>query len=120
MNTREIFLDAWKLARQGARRFGGKAREYFAQSLKWVYANLKESRMNTFLIAEETERKANQCLQVANVCLFMVACLVGLLVPALAAFGLGGLLTMAGLGAVLLTVSGLAIRRCSRLDASQC
>ena len=117
MNTREIFLEAWRLARQGARRFGGSAREYFAAALKWVYRQIKESKINTFLLREETERKADRAITVAEVCLFMVAGLVGLLVPALATFGLAGLLTLGAVGMALLTVSGLAIRYSSRLDA---
>lgn len=118
MNTREIFIAAWKLARQGERRFGGKARDYFAQSLKWVYATIRSRKMNTYLIRAAIERKAERWLIFAQICLLLVAVTVCLTPSALAYYGLAGLLTLAGLGAALLAVSGLAIVRCSRLDAS--
>lgn len=35
-----IMKGAWKLARRGAKKFGGSAREYFAESLKTVWARV--------------------------------------------------------------------------------
>lgn len=41
MSKSEIFVKAWKLANAGAARFGGSSKDYFAASLKIVYASLK-------------------------------------------------------------------------------
>lgn len=37
---RQIFADAWAVARQAARRFGGAARQYFAEALREIYEML--------------------------------------------------------------------------------
>ena len=37
-----IMKGAWELARRGAKKFGGSAREYFAESLKKVWARVKK------------------------------------------------------------------------------
>lgn len=39
MSKTEIFVKAWALAKAGAAQFGGSSKEYFAESLKIVYAN---------------------------------------------------------------------------------
>ena len=41
MSKSEIFNKAWKLAKEGAARFGGSCRDYFAQALKMAYAATK-------------------------------------------------------------------------------
>lgn len=41
MSKAEIFTNAWKLAKDGAERFGGSCRDYFAQALKMAYAATK-------------------------------------------------------------------------------
>lgn len=47
MSRSKIFVRAWKLARKGANKFGGSAREYFADSLRRVYAaNAARSTIN--------------------------------------------------------------------------
>lgn len=40
MNKKQIMTNAWKIARNGAAKFGGSAKEYFAESLKiaWTIA----------------------------------------------------------------------------------
>lgn len=40
MTRSELFKAAWRLARQGAARFGGSARRYFAAALRMIYASL--------------------------------------------------------------------------------
>lgn len=37
----EIMTTAWKLARQGAKKFGGSAKQYIGEALKLVYKRLK-------------------------------------------------------------------------------
>jgi hypothetical protein len=37
-----IFKDAWELAKWGAKQYGGSSKEYFAESLRLVYADLKK------------------------------------------------------------------------------
>lgn len=44
MTTRkEIMVNAWKLAREGQKTFGGKVSEYFAQALKMAWAQAKNA-----------------------------------------------------------------------------
>lgn len=38
-----VFRHAWELARQGADRFGGSARQYFRESLLLAYGNMKRN-----------------------------------------------------------------------------
>lgn len=38
MNNKKTFSKAWKLARKGAKKFGGGAEHYFSESLRIVYA----------------------------------------------------------------------------------
>ena len=38
----KIMKCAWELAKRGAKKFGGSAREYFAESLKTVWAQVKK------------------------------------------------------------------------------
>lgn len=40
---KEIMVNAWRIAREGQKEFGGKVREYFAQALKMAWAQAKES-----------------------------------------------------------------------------
>ena len=39
---RKIMKCAWKLARSGAKKFGGSVKEYFSESLKTVWALVKK------------------------------------------------------------------------------
>lgn len=41
MTKSEIFKKAWNLARRGQELFGGKVSEYFAESLRIVYQNVR-------------------------------------------------------------------------------
>lgn len=41
MTKKEIMSNAWKIAKEGQKTFGGKAREYFAQALKMAWAQAK-------------------------------------------------------------------------------
>jgi hypothetical protein len=41
LDRRAIMRRAWALARQGAARFGGKVRAYFAEALRLVWAEVK-------------------------------------------------------------------------------
>lgn len=38
-----VFRHAWELARAGAERFGGSAKDYFSESLRLAYTNLKRN-----------------------------------------------------------------------------
>lgn len=38
---KEIMVNAWEIAREGQKAFGGKVREYFAQALKIAWAQAK-------------------------------------------------------------------------------
>lgn len=38
---KNIMTNAWKIAKEGASKFGGKAVEYFAEALKIAWANIK-------------------------------------------------------------------------------
>lgn len=38
---KEIMVNAWKIAREGQKAFGGKVRDYFAQALKMAWAQAK-------------------------------------------------------------------------------
>lgn len=40
---KEIMVNAWEIAREGQKAFGGKARDYFAQALKMAWAQAKGS-----------------------------------------------------------------------------
>ena len=40
---KEIMSNAWKIAREGQKKFGGKVSEYFAQALKMAWAQAKNS-----------------------------------------------------------------------------
>lgn len=40
---KEIMSNAWKIAREGQKEFGGKVSEYFAQALKMAWAQAKNS-----------------------------------------------------------------------------
>ena len=41
LSKSEIFKKAWELARKGQKRFGGEVKEYFAESLRQVYREIK-------------------------------------------------------------------------------
>lgn len=41
MSKSEIFVKAWELAKFGAKRFGGSSKDYFAASLKIIYARTR-------------------------------------------------------------------------------
>src|SRR5690625_4471244 len=43
MNTKTVMIGAWKIAKQGAERHGGKASEYIAESLKMAWAIYKNA-----------------------------------------------------------------------------
>lgn len=118
MTNREIFKQAWSLARDGARRFGGSAREYFAQALRWVYAKIKESKMNTFLLSEETERKADSLWTAVEVCLLATMGILAVLLPLLAVYGATALIGCGTTGLILLASSGLLIRRAIKLEST--
>ncbi|MFC6170337.1 hypothetical protein [Loigolactobacillus jiayinensis] len=45
MTNAEIFTAAWVLAKQGAKRFGGSSKDFFACSLKITYTNKGENKM---------------------------------------------------------------------------
>lgn len=45
MNNRELFKEAWKLAREGAAKYGGKASEYFNESLKIVTKEYNDNKV---------------------------------------------------------------------------
>ena len=38
---KEIMVNAWEIAREGQKEFGGKVRDYFAQALKMAWAQAK-------------------------------------------------------------------------------
>ncbi len=40
---KEIMVNAWEIAREGQKSFGGKVRDYFAQALKMAWAQAKGS-----------------------------------------------------------------------------
>lgn len=42
MTKSTLFKNAWTFAKQGAKKFGGSAKEYFAEALKKAWAFLKE------------------------------------------------------------------------------
>ncbi|WP_158694739.1 hypothetical protein [Staphylococcus chromogenes] len=42
MTNSQIFKNAWAIARNGQKLFGGKVKEYFAEALRIVYAQMKE------------------------------------------------------------------------------
>lgn len=41
MNRKEIFQNAWEMAKLGAKKFGGSCKDYFSISLKMSYAGKK-------------------------------------------------------------------------------
>ena len=41
MTKKEIMSNAWKIAKEGQKTFGGKASEYFAEALKMAWAQAK-------------------------------------------------------------------------------
>lgn len=43
MAKKEIMKNAWEIAREGQKAFGGKVREYFAQALKMAWAQAKST-----------------------------------------------------------------------------
>lgn len=45
MSKSAIFKSAWKLAKEGAKRFGGSSKDYFSESLKITYTQKGEARM---------------------------------------------------------------------------
>ena len=52
-SPRSVMQKAWALARAGARRFGGRARQYLAEALRQAWA---EVRAGAARIAEQTAR----------------------------------------------------------------
>ncbi|MCD8916387.1 hypothetical protein K2V61_12640 [Staphylococcus simulans] len=40
MNKSNLFKNAWAIAKQGQKEFGGKAKEYFAEALKMAYKGI--------------------------------------------------------------------------------
>lgn len=54
MTKQEIFTAAWELAERGAIDFGGSKREYFAEALKIVYADIATAEK----IKENEERQS--------------------------------------------------------------
>lgn len=71
--------------------------------------------MNTFLIAEQTQRKIDRWTQVSWFFLFMIAPLVGLL-PLGMSYGGAWIAGIALAGLACLSIAGLALGRASRLD----
>lgn len=49
---RNIMVNAWRIAREGQKTFGGKVSEYFAQALKMAWAQAKSS-----INVEDLEKK---------------------------------------------------------------
>lgn len=49
---KEIMSNAWKIAKEGQKKFGGKVSEYFAQALKMAWAQAKNS-----INVEDLEKK---------------------------------------------------------------
>lgn len=43
MTKKEVMDNAWKIAREGQKAFGGKVSEYFAEALKMAWAQAKNS-----------------------------------------------------------------------------
>lgn len=55
MTNSKIFSKAWKLARKGAKNFGGSVRSYFAESLRTIHAaNAIEATINKSRFEELT------------------------------------------------------------------
>lgn len=52
MTKKEIMKNAWRIAREGQKSFGGKVTEYFAQALKMAWAQAKNS-----INVEDLEKK---------------------------------------------------------------
>jgi hypothetical protein len=40
----KVFKQAWPLARQGAQRFGGRSRSYFASALRLTYVDMRKAK----------------------------------------------------------------------------
>lgn len=47
MTKAEIFTTAWRVAKAGQAKFGGKSSEYFAEALRMVYAVAKKMAAET-------------------------------------------------------------------------
>lgn len=43
MTKKEIMVNAWKIAKEGRKAFGGKVSEYFAEALKMAWAQAKNT-----------------------------------------------------------------------------
>ena len=58
---RRVMKNAWRLARTGQRKYGGKVSDYLAESLKIVWANTKKSELYGSMEAREIRyvRKGN-------------------------------------------------------------
>lgn len=56
---KKVMQRAWQLAKQGAKQFGGKAREYFAVSLRMAWAEIKEE--------SSMERKFDELIKKYNI-----------------------------------------------------
>lgn len=54
---KNVMTKAWKIAREGAARFGGKVKEYFAEALKMAWAQAKEVATTVEITLAEGSRK---------------------------------------------------------------
>jgi len=59
MDKSKIFTAAWAVARKGAVKFGGKAREYFSEALKMAYAHLRNLAAKAAPVATSTVNKVH-------------------------------------------------------------
>lgn len=51
INKRHLFKYAWKIARKGAKKFGGRIREFFSEALKMAWVSIRSliSRIKCFV-----------------------------------------------------------------------
>ncbi|MDF1510616.1 hypothetical protein PZE06_21000 [Robertmurraya sp. DFI.2.37] len=63
---KKVMTRAWEIAREGAQKFGGKIKEYFAQALVMAWKELKEMASNKIMIIADQDRMVQVIKGVMN------------------------------------------------------
>lgn len=63
---KNVMKNAWEIARNGAAKFGGKVKEYFAAALKQAWAEIKANKKAELLISSGSRKHGSKVSKVVN------------------------------------------------------
>lgn len=63
---KNVMTRAWKIAREGAAKFGGKVKEYFAEALRMAWAEIKKGANKVAEYPKVVKMRAEQLLETGD------------------------------------------------------